>query len=103
MPEKSQKKKIFRLRPKAESDLENIYVYSHKEFGLSKAEQYIHDLSVAFQQLADDPDPGRDMSLIRKGVKVYPVNSYLVFFKQTSFGIIIIRVLHQSMDYSSHL
>jgi plasmid stabilization system protein ParE len=34
MPEKSQTKKIFRLRPKAESDLENIYAYSYKEFGL---------------------------------------------------------------------
>ena len=44
MPEKSQTKKIFRLRPKAESDLENIYAYSYKEFGLSKAEYYIHDL-----------------------------------------------------------
>jgi hypothetical protein len=39
MPEKSQTKKIFRLRPKAESDLENIYAYSYKEFGLSKAVQ----------------------------------------------------------------
>ncbi len=103
MPEKSQTKKIFRLRPKAESDLENIYAYSYKEFGLSKAEQYIHDLSAAFQQLADDPDSGRDMSLIRKDVKVYPVNSHVFFFKPTSFGITIIRVLHKSMDYSSHL
>lgn len=103
MTGKSQTNKFFRLRPKAENDLEDIYFYSYKAFGLAKAEQYIHDFSTAFQQLAEDPDLGRDMSLISKGVQVYPVNSPAVFFKPASFGIIIIRVLHKSMDYSSHL
>ena len=103
MPEKNQTKKIFRLRPKTVNDLENIYAYSYKEFGLAKAEQYIHDLSTTFQQLAEDPGPGRDMSLIRKGVQAYPVSSHVVFFKPTSFGINIIRVLHKSMEYGRYL
>ena len=103
MTGKSQTNKIYRLRPKAENDLENIYAYSYKTFGLTKAEHYIRDISTAFQQLAEDSDLGRDMSLIRKGIQVYPVNSHVVFFKPASFGIIIIRVRHKSMHYSSHL
>jgi len=49
--------KVFRLRPKAEQDLANIY----------------------------------------------PVVSHVVFFKVSESGIIILRVLHRSMDYGRHL
>ncbi len=103
MAEKSPTQKIFRLKPKAENDLENIYVYSYKAFGQIRAKRYIHDLSVTFQQLAEDAVLGRDVSLIRKGIQVYPVNSHVIFYKTTGFGIAIIRVLHKSMDYDNHL
>lgn len=103
MAEKSQTKKTFRLKPKAEKDLESIYVYSYKVFGQIRAKRYIHDLSGAFQQLAEDAALGRDISLVRKGVQVYPVNSHVIFYKTTGFGIAVIRVLHKSMDYDNHL
>jgi len=103
MAEKSPKEKTFRLKPKAENDLENIYVYSYKAFGQIRSERYICDLSAAFQQLAESAALGRDRSLVRKDIQVYPVNSHVIFYKTTSFGIIVIRVLHKSMDYDNHL
>ncbi len=36
--------KKFRLRPKAEEGLENIYEYSYREFGSARARGYIHAL-----------------------------------------------------------
>ncbi len=41
------KNNIFRLRPKAAQDLENIYEFSEQEFGNLRADQYIRDLDLA--------------------------------------------------------
>ncbi len=103
MAEKSSTQKTFRLKPKAENDLENIYAYSYRAFGQIRAKRYIHELSATFKQLAEDAALGRDMSLIRKGIQVYPVNSHVIFYKTTGFGITVIRVLHKSMDYDNRL
>ena len=51
--------KKFRLRPKAEEDLENIYEYSYREFGSARADQYIRDLDAAFHKLAVEPSLGQ--------------------------------------------
>lgn len=45
--------KTFKLRPKAESDLVDIYQYSLNEWGSARTDSYLKDLSNAFQQLAD--------------------------------------------------
>jgi toxin ParE1/3/4 len=95
--------KRFRLRPKAEEDLENIYEYSYQEFGRARADQYIEDLDSAFHKLADKPSLGSDYSHVRPALMAYRVVSHVVFFKPSVDGIIILRVLHKSMDYGRHL
>jgi len=93
----------FRLRPKAAKDLENIYEYSDQEFGSTRADRYIRDLDTAFQKLAENPSLGLDYSHIRPGLLAYRVVSHVIFFKPSVYGITILRVLHQSMDYARHL
>jgi toxin ParE1/3/4 len=95
--------KKFRLRPKAEEDLENIYEYSYREFGSARADQYIRDLDAAFHKLADEPSLGSDYSHVHLNLMAYKVVSHVVFFKPSVDGITILRVLHKSMDYGRHL
>lgn len=97
------KNRNFRLRPKADRDLENIYQYSVQEFGRTRAAQYIRDLDAAFHTLTDEPTLGRDDHSVRSGLLSYRVVSHVIFFKTTVDGIIILRVLHKSMDYKRHL
>ncbi|MCU7861100.1 MAG: type II toxin-antitoxin system RelE/ParE family toxin [Candidatus Thiodiazotropha sp. (ex Lucinoma kastoroae)] len=73
--------KKFRIRPKAEKDLENIYEYSYQEFGSARADQYIRDLDATFHMLADDPSLGSDYSHVRPDLMAYRVVSHVVFFK----------------------
>lgn len=47
--------KTFRLYPKAINDLEDIYLYSVREFGLQRTEDYILAIETSFQYLANDP------------------------------------------------
>lgn len=95
--------KIFKLRPKAVNDLENIYDYSVQEWGLNRAETYIHDLETTLQNLADNAALGRHYEHVRPNLRAFPVVSHVVYYKPASYGIAVIRVLHQSMDEKSHL
>lgn len=95
--------KIFKLRPKADQDLANIYRYSVQEFGVKRAELYIRDLDASFIKLTQKPELGKDYSFVRSNLLAYPVVSHVVFFKKSDWGITVLRVLHRSMDYGRHL
>ena len=49
------KSRTISLRPKAVTDLEDIFDYSVPKFGVVRAEQYILDLNEAFIKLAEEP------------------------------------------------
>ena len=91
------------LRPKAVTDLEDIFDYSVPRFGIARAEQYILELNEAFTNLAEEPHIGIDYAHVRPELMGFSVISHIVFFKYTSTQLNIIRVLHKSMDYSLHL
>jgi toxin ParE1/3/4 len=45
----------YRLPPAAERDLEGIWKYTRREWGLEQAERYTDLLTAAFQFLAEAP------------------------------------------------
>ena len=94
---------IVRLRPAADRDLQNIYRYSVNEWGDDRAERYIRDLNTAFQKLANNELKSTRADYIHSGLHSCRVVSHIVFFKHTDDGILVIRVLHKSMDYLKHL
>ena len=95
--------KSYRLYPKAVEDLESIYLYSSKEFGIKRTEDYILAIDSTFQHLAEDPLISRKCDYIRAHLRAFNVGSHIVFFKITDYGIAVIRVLNQSMDFNRHL
>ena len=95
--------KLFRLHPKAENDLEDIYLYTYHEFGVTQADYYIRQLESAFQNLANYPGIARQCGDIWADLMAFTVGSHVVFFKTNQSGITVVRVLHQSMDYVQHL
>ncbi len=95
--------KIYKLRPKADQDLTNIYHYSVQEFGEKRAELYIKNLDASFKKLAQQPELAKDYHFVRASLLAYSVVSHVVFFKKSDWGITVLRVLHCSMDYGRHL
>lgn len=95
--------KIYRLYLKAIEDLESIYLYSTHKFGTRRTEDYILAIESSFQHLADDPLISRKCDSIRPDLRAFNVGSHIVFFKTTGYGIAVIRVLHQSMDFNRYL
>jgi toxin ParE1/3/4 len=95
--------KTYRLYPKAIEDLESIYLYSMREFGIKRTEDYILAIEASFKNLADDPLISRKCDYVRQDLRAFSIGSHVIFLKTTSYGIAVIRVLHQSMDFIRHL
>jgi toxin ParE1/3/4 len=95
--------KTYRLYPKAIDDLESIYLYSTREFGTQRTEGYMLAIETSFQCLANDPLISRKCDYIRENLRAFSVGSHVIFFKITDYGVGVIRVLHQSMDFIRHL
>jgi len=95
--------KTYRLYPKAIEDLESIYLYSVREFGTNRSDDYIYALEESFQYLAEDPLLSRNCDYILQDLRAFNLGSHVIFLKITNYGISIIRILHQSMDFSRYL
>jgi toxin ParE1/3/4 len=92
----------YRLSPLAESDLEEIWLYTFKNWSLEQADRYQADIAAAFDELAARRKTGRRVD-IREGYFKYAVGAHVIFYRPSDSGIDIIRVLHQRMEVSRHL
>lgn len=93
----------YRLTAEAETDLQNIADYTFETFGLSQAETYGLGLRSCFDALVDNPRIGRDYGHVKDGIRRYEYQSHSVYYTITSFGILVLRVLHSRMDSGRHL
>jgi toxin ParE1/3/4 len=92
-----------RLTPAAERDLESIWTYTVRQWGVEQAERYIDVLSTAFTELADSPNVAPSCEHIRRGYRRWNVERHMIYFRVTDYGIAVVRVLHIRMDALSHL
>lgn len=94
----------FKVTRKAQADLIAIGRYTNKQWGVSQRNHYLRQLDDCFHQRAENPELGTSCDFIFKGYRKFPQGSHLIFYKQDSENsIVIIRVLHQSMDVESLL
>lgn len=93
----------YRLAPAAENDLQTIWVYTHQQWGADQADRYIDALVVAFAELANSPTSAATCDHIRAGYRRWRVERHMIYFRQTDYGIAVIRVLHERMDTTRHL
>jgi toxin ParE1/3/4 len=93
----------YRLTPAAESDLEKIWTYTHQKWGIEQANRYIDILTTVFAELAQSPLTAPACDHIRPGYRHRAVKRHMIYFRTTSYGIAIIRVLHDRMNAPRHL
>lgn len=86
------------LRPRALTDLEEIYRFSLEHWGTGRAESYIKRIDEAFRHLCDHPRLGQGRDDVLPGILAFRVLSHVIFYRHGQDGIAVIRVLHQAMD-----
>ena len=89
--------------PKARRDIEEIWAYSLERFGLDKAEAYLRGIQRAAETVTEDPRRGVACDEIRAGYRKFSVGSHVLFFRASVIRVVIVRILHQRMDFERHL
>lgn len=92
----------FQLSQLAEQDLKEIGRYTEKTWGRKQRNVYLSDLDRCFYRLADSPDLGKACDEIRVGYRRFYQGKHVIFYRQVENGIVIVRVLHERMDFERH-
>ena len=93
----------YRLTPAAQRDLDEIFDYTVREWGLEQALAYAAAIEKACARLAKAPDLAQDCGHIRTGYRRAVVNRHAIYFRVEDYGVAIVRILHQHMDAPRHL
>jgi toxin ParE1/3/4 len=92
-----------RLTPEAEADLDEIWFYLAKtSASLEVADRFIDTLTSRFFLLSRNPYLGRRRDEdLRRGLRSFPIENYIVFYRVEDEDVLILRVLHGSRDFAS--
>lgn len=94
--------KSYALSPLAEIDLEEIWFYTFQNWSLAQADSYLRDLVSAFEGLASGAKRGREAD-VRPDYLKCPLGSHMIYFRDRSDQIEVMRVLHQRQDADLNL
>lgn len=90
----------MRLRQsrRASADLDSIYEYGAKNYGVEAALAYIEGIDQRFRLLLDHPRSGRAENAIIPGLRSMPCRSHRIYYEIDDGTITIHRILHKSAD-----
>lgn len=100
MPTKSAE---YKLALRAREDMEDVWLYSLHAWGTEQTNRYVDDLTNAFEFLVDSPKAGISCENIRPGYRKYAVFRHVIYYRETGYGIEIVRVLQDRMLARRHL
>jgi toxin ParE1/3/4 len=80
-------------RPRAEADLVDIWTYIAQD-SQANADHLLDCIRDTLNRLAAMPFMGQARFDLTPGLRMFPVGSYLMFFRPIESGIEVIRVLH---------
>ena len=93
----------IRLTSRAEADLAGIADYTIETFDIEQARRYRDDLEACFLTIAENPRLGRSAEALSAGLRRIEHRSHVVFYLVDERGVLIVRILHSSMDAARHV
>ena len=84
-------------KPLARTDLLDIWNYVADD-SPAKADRLLDAINKHCQTLARFPRMGRPRTELGRSLRSFPVGNYVIFYREVSKGIEIIRVLHGAQD-----
>ena len=94
--------RAYRLSPLAEADLEEIWLYTLRQWSLEQADDYHGSIASAIAGLASGRNIGQ-IADVREGYWKYTVGRHVVYFRSSASYLDVIRILHGRMDVDLHL
>ena len=87
----------------ARADLKSIRRYSQRTWGPDRTAEYMGALRDTLQGLLAGTVVSRNREDLRPGLQMATSGRHCVFFEVEQSRIVVVRVLHDRMDYQRHL
>ena len=87
----------------ARADLRSIRRYSERTWGSDRTAEYMTALRDTMKGLLADTVVSRNRNDLRPGLQMATSGRHRVFFEADQSRILVVRVLHDMMDYQHHL
>ena len=84
-------RRFYELSEKVDLDIDEIFDYTEKEFGLEQAVKYVSEFDTVFNQLIDNPKLGKKRNEIKDGLRSFPKSSHIIFYRILNDRIRIVR------------
>ncbi len=88
------------VTPEAQADLTSIALYTAERWGNRQRDAYIERIVSAIYDLPRFPGRGRLRADLGDGVRAYPVEQHVVYYRADDQAVTILRILHSRMDAS---
>lgn len=72
-----------------------------RQWGLEQANRYT-DILTAAAELAQSHNTAPSCDHVRQGYRRRGVERHMIYFRITTYGVVIVRILHDRMDASRH-
>jgi len=89
---------MYEISRQARSDIDSIIDYTIENFGVDAMINYHSSLESCFEALTKNPKIGLQSDFIKEDYYRFNHKSHVVFYQLLSTKILIVRVLHKSMD-----
>jgi toxin ParE1/3/4 len=91
-----------RYSGRAKEDLLSIGAYTLRTWSERQTARYLDDLERCANMLARNPNMGRGCDWIRLRLHRFEQGRHVVFYRREKNGILVVRILHQSMSPEQH-
>ena len=94
----------YDITKEATEDLYKIWAYTVDTWSEEQADTYYSLLEAGMNEVADAPERiGKPFDEILPGLKAYHVRRHMLFYTMRESGkVLIVRILHEKMDYALH-
>ena len=82
----------------ARADIRSIITYTIDHWGARQARGYVAGLRKFCAELAVMPAVGTDASWLAPGMRRFPFESHVIYYREIPDGIVIVAVIHKNQD-----
>lgn len=93
----------IRYTSEAENSFESIGIYTQKNYGIPKSNEYLRSIDRKIKELADNPMQGVPRNDLMDGLRSARKGKHIIFYSFDDKEIIIANILHEKMDFLTHL
>ena len=93
----------YQLTPAAQDDLENIWLYTARQWSIEQADRYIDILEDTFERLVFMPEMAHERLGFDPPVRIHPSAEHLIIYHTEEDHLAILRVLGAGQDWHAIL